>query len=651
MQKALFIRQVRFTVALATSAPIGLLSSLVLTGTAIAPLTAQADTLSRWQYDPTTQQLEVIVPAGTTPRYFLAAEPARIVLDLPGTEVGAVQMQQAYSGAVQQIRVAQFQPGLARIVMQFAPETKLDPQQAELKRVGTVTVDGQTGDRWVLRPLLATSGQATASTPADSATAQASAISTPETADSATADSATGQAPTISPPETTDSTTANLPPLEPGATPIPVELPPADSTPAPTTAAEAPESSMVSVPDSTAAAPEVAPAETASSQVEPSSEPASSPANPVANPPVPPVPPVSSSTSPLSAEPERVASSNAGTPPAPQPSRSPQSLPPRSLPPQENLAMALPPASPEPGSAEDAPAVPGTVTVPEPQAVTSTADATAATAPSPTPNPAPDLPPATAAANPSNSMVTVPSLDSATQLPPSEEPSEEPLPSVAPVPNRTVAAAPASIEFGEPLPTTTSETANPTNATPANTRDTTVAVRSTSPEVLLPSGTVLSLRYPGDSELKLSSDYPYQEVLVVDRAVRGQSGEVLIPEGSPVIGRFETGSSGSEFIAQAIEIEGQTFLLNAKSDRLSGDRQVSRNHLLQNSALGAVAGTLLGAFTGVGLIAGIAAGAATSAATTYITSPQPAIIQPDQIVEVRLIEDLRQPNVNSGIGG
>jgi hypothetical protein len=168
---------------------------------------------------------------------------------------------------------------------------------------------------------------------------------------------------------------------------------------------------------------------------------------------------------------------------------------------------------------------------------------------------------------------------------------------------------------------------------------------------LLPSGTVLSLRYPGSTELKLSSDYPYQDVLVVDQAVRDQAGQVVIPEGSSVIGRFETGSQGSEFIAQAIEIQGQTVLLNAKSDRLSGDRQVSRNHLLQNSALGAIAGTLLGAFTGVGLIAGIAAGAATSAATTYITSPQPAVIQPDQIVEVRLLEDLHQPNLRTGIGG
>jgi hypothetical protein len=175
-----------------------------------------------------------------------------------------------------------------------------------------------------------------------------------------------------------------------------------------------------------------------------------------------------------------------------------------------------------------------------------------------------------------------------------------------------------------------------------------VAVNSTS-GVLLPSGTVLSLRYQGEETLNLSSDYPLQEVLVVDRDVRNQEGQIIVPAGSQVIGRFETGSSGSEFIAQAISINGESFLLNGRSDKLSGDRQLSSNQTMQNSALGAVAGTLLGAVTGVGLIAGIAAGATTSAAATYLTAPQPAIIEPDRVVEVRLLEDLRQPGY--GIGG
>ncbi|NJO52726.1 MAG: hypothetical protein HC840_28750 [Leptolyngbyaceae cyanobacterium RM2_2_4] len=72
---------------------------------------------------------------------------------------------------------------------------------------------------------------------------------------------------------------------------------------------------------------------------------------------------------------------------------------------------------------------------------------------------------------------------------------------------------------------------------------------------------------------------------------------------------------------------------------ISSDREVSENSLIQNSALGALALTVLGGFTGIGLLGGLAAGAT----ATYLTAPQPAIIQPNQIVEVRLTEDLPRP--------
>src|SRR5512147_3004877 len=61
-------------------------ATISLLGTStIATLTAapvQAAMLSGWEFDPSTQELVVTVPGGTTPRYFLAAEPARIILDL-----------------------------------------------------------------------------------------------------------------------------------------------------------------------------------------------------------------------------------------------------------------------------------------------------------------------------------------------------------------------------------------------------------------------------------------------------------------------------------------------------------------------------------------------------------------------------------------
>lgn len=130
-------------------------SGAIAVAMAIAPLAsavlAQSPAqLTTWRFDPVTQRLEINLNGGTTPRYFLLAQPARIVLDLPNTRVGNVPEQQTYAGAVRQIRVGQFQPGLTRIVIELSPNAVLGVGQVELQNVA------DTGsDRWVLRPILA----------------------------------------------------------------------------------------------------------------------------------------------------------------------------------------------------------------------------------------------------------------------------------------------------------------------------------------------------------------------------------------------------------------------------------------------------------------------------------------------------------------
>jgi hypothetical protein len=83
-------------------------------------------------------------------------------------------------------------------------------------------------------------------------------------------------------------------------------------------------------------------------------------------------------------------------------------------------------------------------------------------------------------------------------------------------------------------------------------------------------------------------------------------------------------------------LQGRNVQLKGESERLEGDRDVSDDALIRNSAIGAAALSILDGFSGIGLIGGIAAGAA----TTYLTAPQPAVIQPNQIVEVRLTENV-----------
>lgn len=193
------------------------------------------------------------------------------------------------------------------------------------------------------------------------------------------------------------------------------------------------------------------------------------------------------------------------------------------------------------------------------------------------------------------------------------------------------------IPFGQPLPLSQSGGFVP------------VASSNPAPvtQGLISSGTVLKLRYPGQSALTLADSQPHQEVLLLEEPVRDRAGNILIPAGSPVVGRFETKESSSHFIVQSVQVQGRSIALSAESESLSGDRQVSQQGLLRNSAIGAVAGTLLGAVTGIGLIPAVIAGAATSAATTYVGSPQgTALIQPNQVVEVRLTQDFSHDGVN-----
>lgn len=110
---------------------------------------AQAALLANWRFDPAANQLEVTLQDKTTPRYFLLAQPARIVLDLPNTQLGKVATQHNYSGAVRQIRVSQFEKGVTRIVLELSPEVVLAPGQVQLQRAQPQRTQG---DRWLLRP-------------------------------------------------------------------------------------------------------------------------------------------------------------------------------------------------------------------------------------------------------------------------------------------------------------------------------------------------------------------------------------------------------------------------------------------------------------------------------------------------------------------
>ncbi|MBW4582759.1 MAG: AMIN domain-containing protein [Tildeniella nuda ZEHNDER 1965/U140] len=740
------------------------IAALNAVATEATVLSVQAASLTNWNFDPAVNQLEITVKDGTTPRYFLMAQPARIVVDLPDTAVGAVSAQKTYAGAVRQIRVSQFEPGLTRIVMEISPGVSLAPGQVKLQKIGNDAARSG-NSRWLLQPLITKSFSANAVAvkplaPNQSRTRAIVPIvpaTKPLTTPSATSASTAAAA------ANTKTPIAQPQPLKPTSN---VPSPPVASssqTPAsaiPATEARNDEKPSVVVPSATAA-PSVALAPVLPSAPNPNT-PTVTPLPPVGAPPVDPnvavdtrsgvaiaVPtPTALSSSraslqptlaspPQSAEPTPRSVANptprSTTKPTPQATVSLNSAPATAKPTPATVAsratqasvapnlpaldipttlaaaslaptpsVTVPPLSTPGSSLNTAPAKPGqpdaaldappdgistsstsqpSVSVPPPirvgtpslaptiaPPVIEAAPPTSIFSPSGTVVPPVDVPPlqqtpapttvqpgaaqtfydANTVKQPSSNVNLAPPLNSVPLQAPLQ-PAATAVPLTTPGYDATTIKQPprspasvSSVEFGQPLPagSLAAGVGQPFNGLPKATDGVRQAFKPAAPNVLLPAGTTLNLRYPGNSTLMLSADRPQQEILVLLTELRDGSGNLLAPAGSTVTGRFETTAAGSQFVTQAIVVAGRTVPLVAQSETIDGSRKVEGNNLALNSGIGVLAGGVLGAIGGsVGL--GALGGAAAGAATTLLTAPKPATIQPDQVVQVRLTQDLR----------
>ncbi|HIK17571.1 MAG TPA: AMIN domain-containing protein [Leptolyngbyaceae cyanobacterium M33_DOE_097] len=808
---------------------------------------AWADALTQWRYDPKTNNLEVTLKEGIEPRYFLMAQPARIVVDLPSTSVGQLKQQETYNGAVRQVRIAQYDANTTRIVLELAPDVVLAPGQVKLQRVKTPDTKS---DRWVVSPLIA---QNTApAEPGQSDTPPRSEVTpAPETIAPAPVPSAAPQptapqalpwseplpvtppagvakpaspptvppapvAPLAEPPATPPAATqptpapaVNLAPVVPLAEPLPTPAKPAEEkprsslvlpsvqtndgvleqkpvtsespapsqpistpspapiTPAPTVSEPQPAPVATPQPTSPAIAPQPVPSTENQPELKLPNSPVpqplptapNQPSAPAVEPPpstqrevrstIPVLPaeeslsptpgasstPVNGTVAPANSgeiapqpAPTAETSTNSAVPPAPLPAAPAQELklplaptlettpnsqtvvpvlpvdmskaagsdleansaagevPAKPLAPvsvsakplEQAVSITVPPPeqraitnSVSAPSVEQA-ATPPTVTAPPPSPVMTSGSAPTAIAPvKPFPPELPEVVPAPAntvsapieipeASLPAVAQGTQPSI-SVPPLEPLAEPAPgEPmnfpapeadsgsLPPAVSVP--PLQPAPTETEFpGIPetptIPQTNSQPAvQPTRVAPAAPNSDLINFGQPLPasqaaqSFVLPKGTILSLRYPNNQSVQLKSGKPQQEVLLVAADVRDRSGNLLIPAGAPVTGRFETSMSGSRFVTQAIAISGQTIPLVARSDAMAGNRKMSEGTLVRNIGIGSIGGALVSDFSGYGMLGGAAVGAA----ATYLTAPKPATLQPNQVIQVELAEPFQR---------
>ncbi len=117
-----------------------LLSTAVLLSSATI---ARADSLQSWQFDARQNRLEFSTDQSVQPSAQLVANPSRIVIDLPGIKLGRPKINQTLSGAVQSIRIGQFDAQTTRLVVELAPGYTVDPQQVKIR--------GSSPTRWTVQ--------------------------------------------------------------------------------------------------------------------------------------------------------------------------------------------------------------------------------------------------------------------------------------------------------------------------------------------------------------------------------------------------------------------------------------------------------------------------------------------------------------------
>ncbi|MEM8717493.1 MAG: N-acetylmuramoyl-L-alanine amidase, partial [Cyanobacteria bacterium P01_G01_bin.4] len=88
--------------------------------------------LQSWTYNPALGRLDFSTQGQTRPRLFALDNPSRIVIDLPNVRLDRREEQQQYSGRVRSIRLSQFSPDVARLVMDIDPEQPITQQEIQL---------------------------------------------------------------------------------------------------------------------------------------------------------------------------------------------------------------------------------------------------------------------------------------------------------------------------------------------------------------------------------------------------------------------------------------------------------------------------------------------------------------------------------------
>ncbi|NJL69306.1 MAG: AMIN domain-containing protein, partial [Microcoleus sp. SM1_3_4] len=96
---------------------------------------AEAARLQSWRFDASQNRLYIKTDGGVQPKAQLIFNPTRLVIDLPGTSLGRSSVSQEVSGAIESVRVGQFDTETTRIVIELRDGLPFDPQQVKFRGI------------------------------------------------------------------------------------------------------------------------------------------------------------------------------------------------------------------------------------------------------------------------------------------------------------------------------------------------------------------------------------------------------------------------------------------------------------------------------------------------------------------------------------
>ena len=96
---------------------------------------SEAATLESWEFKVNQSKLSFTTEGDVQPKAQLITNPTRLIIDLPGTTLGGVRTSQVVGQGIKAIRVEQFDPQTARIVVEINKDYTIDPNQVQFRGI------------------------------------------------------------------------------------------------------------------------------------------------------------------------------------------------------------------------------------------------------------------------------------------------------------------------------------------------------------------------------------------------------------------------------------------------------------------------------------------------------------------------------------